>query len=262
VRLARADNPAVVPKLVSSTSLLASDRERSTQSGPDRAATDVAAPQPAADKVETVPSKASSAPAEIDKHMRELSAQQIAENEYRAGATLLNNGRPAEAQERFRAALQRYPAHTGSRQALFGLLLNAKNLAEAEQVLQEGLKLSSRQPGFAMALARLQTERGDTAAAVETLQRSASAAAGNADYLAFHAALLQRQERHAEAAEHYRQALALASSGVWQMGLGISLQALNRGSEAQEAFKRAKASTALNPELQAFVDERLRQLRR
>jgi MSHA biogenesis protein MshN len=44
------------------------------------------------------------------------------------------------------------------------------------------------------------------------------------------------------------------------MGLGISLQALNRNSEAQEAFRRAKSSNTLNPELQAFVDQRLKQL--
>ena len=44
------------------------------------------------------------------------------------------------------------------------------------------------------------------------------------------------------------------------MGLGISLQAVNRNSEAQDAFRRARASNTLNPELQAFVDQRLKQL--
>jgi MSHA biogenesis protein MshN len=44
------------------------------------------------------------------------------------------------------------------------------------------------------------------------------------------------------------------------MGLGISLQALNRNSDAQAAFRRAKATDGLNGELQAFVDQRLKQL--
>jgi MSHA biogenesis protein MshN len=43
------------------------------------------------------------------------------------------------------------------------------------------------------------------------------------------------------------------------MGLGISLQAENRLAEAQEAFNRAKASHTLSPELQAFVDQQLKQ---
>lgn len=56
-------------------------------------------------------------------------------------------------------------------------------------------------------------------------------------------------------------ALRLApGSGIWLMGLGISLQAINRNTEAQDAFRRAKATNALNPELQAFVDQRLKQL--
>jgi MSHA biogenesis protein MshN len=143
------------------------------------------------------------------------------------------------------------------------LLLNARRPDEAERVLQDGLRSNVRQPGFAMALARLQVERGDVGAGIETLQKSAAAAGANADYLAFLAALLQRQERHAEAVEHYHAALSLApTAAVWQMGLGISLQALNRTAEAQDAFRRARSGSGLNPELQAFVDDRLRQLAR
>ena len=39
----------------------------------------------------------------------------------------------------------------------------------------------------------------------------------------------------------------------------MSLQAVNRGAEAQEAYRRAKAGN-LTPELSAFADQRLRQL--
>jgi MSHA biogenesis protein MshN len=112
-----------------------------------------------------------------------------------------------------------------------------------------------------MALARLQLDRSDAAGAIETLQGSAAGAQNSPDYLAFYAALLQRQSRHREAVEQYQAALKLApQSGVWLMGLGISLQALNRNAEAQDAFRRAKSSNSLSAELQAFVDQRLRQL--
>ncbi len=198
---------------------------------------------------------------QIDKHMQQLTPVQQAENEYREAAALLNQGRLAEAQEGFRLALQHNPAHSGARQGLFGLLIDAKRSGEAEQVLKDGLKLNPNQPGFARALAGLQLDRSDAAAAIETLQGSAAAAQNSPDYLAFYAALLQRQSRHREAVEQYQAALRLApQSGVWLMGLGISLQALERNADAQEAFRRAKASNTLNPELQAFVDQRLRQL--
>jgi MSHA biogenesis protein MshN len=203
------------------------------------------------------------AEAHINKRSAELTPQQRAEDEYRSGANLLNQDRTGEAQEKFKTALTHYPEHTGARQALFGLLISAQRTAEAERVLIDGLMLNARQPGFGMALARMQLDRGDGVGAVETLQRAESVAGANATYLAFLAALLQRQDRHAEAIERYRNALALApNTGVWMMGLGISLHALNRAAEAQDAFRRAKASNALNAELLAFVDERLLQLQR
>ena len=203
----------------------------------------------------------SSARPQIDRKVRELTALQLAENEYRVGANLLNQGRHAEAQAQFAAALRRAPEHVGARQALFGLLLQANKTDEAEQVLQVGLKIDPTQSGFAMALARIQVERGDTAAAVQTLQKALPHAQGNPDYVAFLAALLQRQGRHAQAVELYEEALALAPrSGLWLMGLGISLQALNRNSEANDAFRRARAAEGLSGELQAFVDQRLKQV--
>ena len=216
--------------------------------------------------VETGSAARSAAPAgsarpQIDRKVRELTASQLAENEYRVGANLLNQGRHAEAQAQFAAALRRAPEHVGARQALFGLLLQANKTDEAEQVLQVGLKIDPTQSGFAMALARIQVERGDTAAAVQTLQKALPHAQGNPDYVAFLAALLQRQGRHAQAVELYEEALALAPrSGLWLMGLGISLQALNRNSEANDAFRRARAAEGLSGELQAFVDQRLKQV--
>jgi len=201
------------------------------------------------------------ASAQIDKRMQQLTPAQIAENEYREAATFLSQGRLAEAQESFRQSLTHNPAHIGARQGLFGLLVDAKRNAEAEQLLRDGLKLNANQAGFAMALARLQLDRGDASGAIETLQGSAAGAQNSPDYLAFYAALLQRQSRHREAAEQYQAALRLApQSGVWLMGMGISLQALGRNGEAQDAFRRARASNSLSAELQAFVDQRLRQL--
>jgi MSHA biogenesis protein MshN len=49
---------------------------------------------------------------------------------------------------------------------------------------------------------------------------------------------------------------------VWWMGLGISLQAEKRNAEALDAFRKAKASGTLSPELQAFVERKLGQLGR
>lgn len=219
-----------------------------------------AAPAPSAVPAPRPAAAAPVAPYTVAKQVRELSPQQRAESEYRKALALVQQGRVNEAIDSLNQAVQLDNQHSAARQTLIGLLVEARRFGEAERRLQEGLGLDRAQPELAMTLARLQVERGDTDAAIETLERTQSAAADRADYHGFMAALLQREGRHREAIEHYRQALRRASSAVWQMGLGISLQAENRFQEAREAFNRAKAANTLSPELQAFVDQRLRQL--
>jgi MSHA biogenesis protein MshN len=48
------------------------------------------------------------------------------------------------------------------------------------------------------------------------------------------------------------------NSGIWLLGMGMSLEATGRNAEAQEAFRRAKASGNLTPELQNYADQRAR----
>lgn len=192
---------------------------------------------------------------------RDLTPQQKAENEYRRALTAMQEGRVSEAMTGMEQALVIDPRHEASRQTLVSLLLENQRADDAVRVLQQGLNLDPKQPSLAMLLARLQIERGGPA--VETLQRTLPYTRDNGEYRALLAAVLQRSQRHKEAAEQYREALRGApQNGVWLMGLGISLQADNRKAEALDAFTRAKGSGSLSQELQSFVDRRLQQLGR
>lgn len=196
----------------------------------------------------------------VSKQIKEITPQQRVENEYGKAVTLLQQGRVIEASELLGNVLQLDPGNMAARQTLVGLLVEGKRYGEAERRLQDGLKLDPSQSGLAMILARLQVEQSDTQSGLKTLQHSLPYAAERPDYQAFLAALLQRDGRHKEAIEHYLQALRkVPGSGVWLMGLGISLQAENRPAEAQEAYIRAKASNTLSPDLQAFVEQQLKQ---
>jgi len=243
--------PAAAPALKPSTSLALVPRANTGE--PARR---MPAPVDPADAGKQNPSVAGT----VAKQVREVTPQQRADTEYRKALALVQQGRIGEAIDSLALAVQLDASHTSARQTLIGLLVEARRFGEAERRLQEGLNLDRTQPELAMTLARLQVERGDTDAAIATLERSQSSAIDRADYQAFMAALLQRAARHGEAIDHYRQALRRSSSAVWQMGLGISLQAENRFQEAREAFSRAKSANTLSPELQAFVDQRLKQL--
>ena len=200
-------------------------------------------------------------PAGVDKQIKQVSVQQQADSEFRRASGLVQQGRINDAIAGYGAALQLDAGHDAARQALAGLLLENKHNADAERVLQDGLKHNPRQSGFAMLLARLQVERNELAPALETLQKTLPYAEQQADYRAFVAALLQRQGRHDEAVAHYQAAVQLApNSGVWLMGLGMSLQALQRNGEARDAFKRAIETRTLSAELQAFIEQRLKEL--
>ena len=200
-----------------------------------------------------------SAPVEIDKQVRQPTPRQRADAEYSKGAVALHRGQAAEARAAFEAALQIDPMHHGSRQALVGVLLDARQPALALRLLQEGLQLAPAQHGFAMTLARLQMDNGELDAGVQTLARSLEYPGVSPDYIAFYAGLLQRQQKHAEAAVQFQRALGQRGNvGVWLLGLGVSLEALGRGAEAQEAYRLAKASGNLSADLQSFADQKLR----
>ena len=221
-------------------------------------------PQPPVPAARTAATAAASkAPAGDGKIERRnnASARDRADTEFRRAMAFVNQGRIAEAMESLHSTLAIDPAHEAARQTAVGRQLESRRVDEALHLLQDGLALNPAQTGFAMLLARIQVERGDLNGALATLQKHGSAAAANADYLAFSAAILQRLSRHKEAADVYQAVLRLQpGSGVWWMGLGISLQAQKQPGEAAEAFKRARSVGTLSPELAVFVDQRIKQL--
>lgn len=98
--------------------------------------------------------------------------------------------------------------------------------------------------------------RGEAQAALDALGAGPDA---DADRAALRAAALQRLGRHAEAAEAYGSLSRRDPEQVthW-VGLAISLEALDRGSEAGMAYRRALVDPRLAPSLRAFAQTRLK----
>ena len=204
----------------------------------------------------------SGAPAPANKQIKNITPQQQAETEFSKAYLLAQKGRLQEAIIGYQQALRLDPTHVMARESLVAALQESKQYTEAENVLKEALALDEKQTHFAMLLARLQVERNAVPVALETLQRSLPYAERMADYQAFMAALLQRQERYKEAITFYQNALQLSPlSGLWLMGLGISLQADQQKDEALNAYKRAIETHNLSPDLQAFVEQRIKELK-
>jgi MSHA biogenesis protein MshN len=254
---ARRSAPAVVRVAQSR-----SKPERPERSTPRIAMAEVAAPTERSEpRVRSTRSVGSAAAADNALQMKQSNPRQEAENEYRRSLALVQEGRVTAGINGLEQTLRIFPRHEAARETLIGLLLESRRTDEAMQQLEQGLALDPMQTALAMTLARLQVERNGPA--LQTLQRSLPHAQDNAEYQGFIAALLQREQRHKDAIEHYTSALRMnPGNGIWWMGLGISLQADQRLPQARMAFQRAKASGTLDGELPNFVDKKLQQLGR
>jgi len=193
--------------------------------------------------------------------LRELTPKQTSENSYRRALAALQEGRVSAALADLDKAVEIDPRNDAARQTYVSLLLENRRTDDAIRQLRLALGIDPRQPGLAMVLARLQLEKGGPA--LDTLMKTLPYAGDSPDYHAFLAGVLQREQRHAEAAEHYRQALQMSpQNAVWWMGLGISLQADQHLPEAREAYNRARGNPGLTPELRSFIERKLEQLSR
>ncbi len=191
-----------------------------------------------------------------------VNSQQRSANYYRQAVSLMQKGQATDAQSALRKALEANASNHDARQLLSGVLIEVGHHAEAMELLRQGLTLAPGSSEFAMMLARLQVASPAKADALSTLERGLSAAGDNAEYQAFYATLLQGQERHAEAIRHFLTALrSNPAMPNWLIGVGISLQAENKLTDAAEAFQRAINTDELTPELRQFSEQRLKQLR-
>lgn len=197
----------------------------------------------------------------IEKRPRFETPKERAEQEYRKAYSLLSKGRTEEAVVPLRSALAEDAGHVPARLALAGVLSQSGRPDEAVVLLEEGLQRDPSQPALALSMARTLVAKGKFEAALQALVRASANANADAEYRAFHAAVLQRLTLHREAVAEYQAALRLSpQAGVWWMGLGISLEADGKQAEAKDAFQRARATGTLSAELNAFVDQKLKRL--
>ena len=166
----------------------------------------------------------------------------------------------AEAETLLQQHLQRASNDLAARELLIGLMLRGNRYTAAMAQLDQGLMHHPRHPKFVMIKARLLAQNGDTAAAIQLLERSPVAGRGGVQLRQMLGALYQQQGRYEEAVESYRTLLTFTpSAGPAWVGLAISLDALG-DAEAPDAYRRALALGSLPVPAAAYARQRIVEL--
>jgi len=189
-----------------------------------------------------------------------LSPQQEAALDRRKGLQALTKGQLDVARDSFSRVLANDPLDHEIRERLAGLLYGDGRIPEAQQLLDEGIRLAPNRADFRLMQARLALATGNKAAALQSLSGWEPTVSGNLDYYATRAALAQELSQPGVAASSYQQLTVVQPAEPrWWLGLGIALDKQGRPLAALDAYRKA-LSLPLSAASRQFVQQRIEQL--
>ncbi len=222
-------------------------------------------PEPASRRVERESTQTATATDEssqqVTKRNRPLSDEQRAELAYKQGYQLLGREQSEAGERHLREALQYYRQHHRARELLAGVYIKSGRYVEAAALLKEGVALAPQNSLFAKLYARVLLKQDKPAQAIAVLEHQPPPLGVDSDYHALLAAIYQQSGDHLKAAATYRDLLRVnPRQGNWWIGLGISLEQLEKYTEARSAYERARNGPGLSENLKEYVAKRLNAL--
>lgn len=194
----------------------------------------------------------------VDKTPRKPDPVERSKESYRDALALYRQGRLLDGNEHLRRALELDPRNVKARIYLATQYLGQGGRHEAEQLLAQGIELTPDNAKLAKFYARLLVAKGNVDKALSVLEDARPDVVQDPEYHAFMAALYQRLGRHEEAVTAYRRVVEVRpDSGVWWMGLAISLEAMGDDDVAIVAYRKALNGHAMTADLQRYASERI-----
>lgn len=151
----------------------------------------------------------------------------------------LARGQHGVAERRLRHLLDDRPGHDEARMMLARLLVNRRQERDAVEVLEEGLEHAGS-ADLARMLGRLLVERGESLRASRVLSEHVPDPLRDPDYHQLLAAAYRQSDNHEAALETYTtlSRIVPGRGAVW-VGLGATLESLERPIDARTAYLRA-----------------------
>ncbi|WP_394294417.1 tetratricopeptide repeat protein [Aeromonas rivipollensis] len=191
----------------------------------------------------------------------DLSEPELAALAERKATTAMAKGQMREAQDNYYQVLLHDPHNQGAREQLAALLYGEGRLAEASQVLEEGLRLDPAQADLRLLLARVAISGGDSQKALDWLTGYQPDLAANLDYYATWAGLAQELGQPAQASELYVKLLRQQpDQGRWWLGLGVAEDGQGHRQRALDAYGNAQLHGDLGEASTRWLEQRIAEL--
>lgn len=143
-----------------------------------------------------------------------------------------------------------------STRLLLDIFCMQENTAAAQQLLTQANYLSPETQTYYAAKIALLNNNVDEAIAL--LESSLVAAENDENYRALLAGLYQRSGMNLEAASHYRRLLSVfGEKPAYWLGFALAQDALNKSQLALQAYQRVNQYSDLQPQVRAYVEQRL-----
>ncbi len=185
----------------------------------------------------------------------------LAEDIFRQALSDYHANRYAESISQLQAILEIDPLHVKARTMIAMIYFKRGDSASAISFLQNGLNQLPEEIEWITLNAKILLHQGSLLSAANQLNKVTPGVDGNADYYAIKAAVQQRLGNHKVAARFYRDLLKFdATNAAYWMGLAISLEALDRYSDALYAYEQAMTKQTLVGQSRDFVRDRFKNL--
>ncbi len=197
----------------------------------------------------------------IEKIERVPSESERADAAFEAALQWARRGGRAQAIAEVRRALEWLPSHENARLLLLRLLAESGRFDEVDELLAQYLEEDPARADYLKLKARILAEQGAYGEAAALLQGLDLRMSQDPDSFALLAATQQQLGNHAEAIRLYRRVLDFdPGRGHWWLGLGVSLEAEGRRSEALSAYREALRAGGLAAAPNRYLEARVRAL--
>ncbi len=172
------------------------------------------------------------------------------------GRQLAAQGQPSDAIIALQAFIAQAQEPGESTRALLDIFVEQENIAAIESLLAQADYLSQLDKQFYAAKVAIIQQREDRA--IELLEAQVTQAEAQESYRSLLAGLYQRAGKYAEAASAYRRLLgSFGEKPAYWLGLALAQDSLSQSQTARQAYLRVAEYPDLQPEVRAYIQQRL-----